>query len=74
MARGPELVLLALDERDLLLQLGVPPDGRSSERQLAVHEGLGGLVDVATVADDAVIAAGDSMRFSVGDPVSVRPV
>jgi hypothetical protein len=43
------------NQRDELLELGVAPDERTSEGELAVDERLCGLVDVAAVADDVVI-------------------
>jgi metal-sulfur cluster biosynthetic enzyme len=56
-ALGAELDCALVDQRDQLLQLRVLADQRPAEGELAVDQRLRGLVDVAAVADDVVVAA-----------------
>jgi hypothetical protein len=51
-AGGVEVDVPLFNQRDEFLEFGVPADDVADERELAVNQRLGGLVDMPAIADD----------------------
>jgi hypothetical protein len=54
---GVQIDVALFDQRDEFLEFGVPTDDVADERELAIDQRLGGLVDMPAVADDVVVTA-----------------